>query len=267
MRTSGKLSAMRWFARRIAAGWNGSRVALLVAAALALTASACASIDLEDEPEQVRQTPEATATATTAPAQETATATQEKATPPATPEPTPYDGELALMRIPSLGVEAPIEALGKVPGYNKLDVPRPRNVGWYHIYDKPGFGTNSIYSAHKDWFPDIRGPFYALTDLEDGDVVVVVMDDGREYIYEVFLQRRYIAGEVPMADLISPHEAEDPALRRPANEEWVVLITCGGEFVEANPDGSGYYVDRDVVIAKLVETKPGRTARAVEGGD
>ena len=264
MRTSGKLTAMRWFARRVAAGWNGSRVALLVAAALALTASACASIDLEGEPEQVRQTPAATATATatatTAPAQETAT-------PPATPEPTPYDGELALMRIPSLGVEAPIEALGKVPGYNKLDVPRPRNVGWYHIFDKPGFGTNSLYSAHKDWHPDIRGPFYALTDLEDGDVVVVVMDDGREYIYEVFLQRRYIAGEVPMADLISPHEAEDPALQRPADEEWVVLITCGGKFVEANPDGSGYYVHRDVVIAKLVETKPGRTARAVEGGD
>ena len=182
-------------------------------------------------------------------------------------EPTPYDGELALMRIPSLGVEAPIEAIGKIPGQNKLDVPRPRNVGWYDIYDKPGFGTSALFSAHKDWIPDIRGPFYALTELEDGDLVIVVMDDGREYVYEVFFQRRYVTGEMPMADLIWPHEAEDEELLRPADEEWVTLITCGGDFIPTEDDGSGYYVHRDVVIARLVETRLGDVVQSIAGGD
>ena len=148
-----------------------------------------------------------------------------------------------------------------MPGLNKLDVPQPRNVGWYDIYDKPGFGTNSLFSAHKDWYPDILGPFHKLTELESGDLVVVVMDDGREYVYEVFFQRRYEAGEVPVGDLIRPHEAEDPDLLRPPDEEWAILITCGGEFISTEEDGAGYYVHRDVVIAKLVETRVGESVR------
>ena len=236
-------------------------------AVVALLGTGCAAIDVPVEPEQAQQTPSAegeqervaTATATATP---TAAPTQ-----PATPtaESTPYDGKLALMRIPSLGVEAPIEAIGLIPGENKLDVPLPRNVGWYDIYDKPGFGTSALFSAHKDWHPDIRGPFYALTELEPGDLVIVVMDDGREYVYEVFFQQRYVTGDMPMADLISPHEAENEELLRPAEEEWVTLITCGGDFIPTEPDGAGYYVHRDVVIARLVETRSGDAAQAVEG--
>ncbi len=239
---------------RPATGTRGARVGWLLAAALALTAAACASIEPGVESEHVPRT----ASATPSP---TAVATP---TPTATPEPTPYDGELAMMRIPALGVEAPIEAIGIIEEINELDVPSPRNVGWYYIYDKPGFGTNSLYSAHKDWWPDVLGPFNRLTDLEDGDHVIVVMDDGREYVYEVFFQRRYETGEVPMGDLIRPHEAENPELLRPPDEEWAILITCGGDFIPTEEGGAGYYVHRDVVIARLVETRGEDSVRAVE---
>ena len=235
----------------------------LLAVVIALATAGCVAIDTPVEPDPVQPTPAAEPTAATA----TAVATQPAPPAEPTPEPTPYDGEPALMRIPSLDVEAPIEAIGKIPGFDKLDVPRPRNVGWYHIYDKPGFGTSSLYSAHKDWFPDIQGPFHALEELESGDLVIVVMDDGREYVYEVFLQRRYSAGTIPMGDLISPHEAEDEELLRPEGEEWVTLITCGGDFIPTEEDGSGYYVHRDVVIAKLVETRVGDAVRAVASGE
>ncbi|MXX18639.1 MAG: sortase [Dehalococcoidia bacterium] len=246
--------------RRAAGAW-------VLAAVVALTGAGCAAIDVPAEPDQVPETPTPaqTATPTAAPTEAPTGAPAGRAAP--TPEPTPYDGELVLMRIPSLGVEAPIEAIGKIPGANKLDVPQPRNVGWYDIYDKPGFGTSSLFSAHKDWHPDIRGPFYALTELEDGDLVIVVMDDGREYVYEVFFQRRYVTGEMPMADLIWPHEAEDEELLRPADEEWVTLITCGGDFIPTEDDGSGYYVHRDVVIARLVETRLGDVVQSIAGGD
>ena len=182
------------------------------------------------------------------------------------PEPEPYDGELVSMRLPSLGVEAPIEAIGLVPGQNKLDVPDPHNVGWYDIYDKPGFGTSSLYSAHKDYWPNIRGPFYALADLGEGDPVVVVMDDGREYRYEVFFQRRYSRNDIPMYDLVWPHKARNPELLRPEGEEWITLITCGGDFVATTEGGAGYYVHRDVVIARLVTVTTPETVQAVPEG-
>ena len=243
----------------VGSAWRGAGVACLLVGALLLTGTACVALDPTVDSEHVPATSTAEAEPTEVPA--------DTPTPEPTPEPTPYDGELAMMRIPSLGVEAPIEAIGRIPGVNKLAVPLPRNVGWYHIFDKPGFGTSSLYSAHKDWYPNIRGPFYALTELQEGDLVIVVMDDGREYVYEVFFQRRYEAGGVPMTDLIDPHEAEDPELLRPAGEEWLTLITCGGDFVAEEEEGPGYYVHRDVVIAKLVETKPGPSVRTLEGGD
>ena len=180
----------------------------------------------------------------------------ESPTPEAGADLEPYDGKLASMRIPALGVEAAIEPIGLVEGRNQLDVPEWYNIGWYHIYDKPGFGTSSLYTAHKDYWPDRRGPFYALTDLQDGDQIVVVMDDGREYVYEVFFQRRYTRDDIPMYDLIWPHEARDPELLRPEGEEWITLYTCGGDFVARTEGGAGYYLHRDVVIGRLVETIP-----------
>ena len=254
-----------WGSRRATSG-PGVRVGWVLSAALALTAAACVSID-PAELEPAQDTPTTTPTATP---QATATPTRTPTpTPTATPTPeaTPYDGELAMMRIPALGVEAPIEAIGIIEELNELDVPSPRNVGWYYIYDKPGFGTSSLYSAHKDWYPDILGPFNRLTDLVDGDLVIVVMDDGREYVYEVFFQRRYEEGGVPMGDLIRPHEAEDPELLRPADEEWAILITCGGDFISAEEGGPGDYLHRDVVLARLIETRAGDSVRTVESGN
>ena len=219
--------------------------------ALALLAVACSTgTEVSVEP---AVTATATPSATVAPTQAPATAVA--ATPSATPEPTPepYDGELAAMRIPALGVDAAIEYVGTIPGRRQLAAPGPHTVGWYHIYDKPGFGTSSLYSAHKDYWPDIKGPFHSLTDLGDGDEIIVVMDDGREYVYEVFLQRRYTVDDIPMNDLIKPEDADDPDLRRPAGEEWITLITCGGEFVVTAERGSGIYLHRDVVIARRVD--------------
>ncbi len=220
-------------------------------------------------PEATREAPPATSTPTSTPAPRrtpvpaSATLPAPEATPPSEPE--PYDGQLVAMRLPSLGIEAPIEPIGLVPGQNKLDVPEPRNVGWYDIYDKPGFGTNSLYSAHKDYWPNIRGPFYALTELKAGDQIVVVMDDGREYVYEVFFQERYTRDSIPMYDLIWPHKARNPELLRPEDEEWITLYTCGGDFVAQTEGGAGYYIHRDVVIARLVETVDPPAVQAVDG--
>jgi len=243
--------------------WFLNRTVLVFGAAALLLLGACTSSKptVETNHQAVSEsTPTATiaseGTETPSTPQGTIQATPTKPieTQEPTAEPEPYDGELVSMRLPSLGVEAPIERIGLVPGRNQLDVPQPLNVGWYEIYDKPGFGTSSLFSAHKDYYPNIRGPFYSLKDLENGDQIVVVMDDGREYVYEVFFQRRYTRENIPVGYLIRPHEHEDPEMRRPSNEEWIVLYTCGGDFVARTEGGAGYYLHRDVVIARLIET-------------
>ena len=254
-------------------GWQVTKGLLAAALTLVVAAGvACGSDSPPAEPE-----PTATPAPTeAAPPPQTATATPAPVRTPTPPAPTipvptptpapepPYDGELASMRLPSLGVEAPIEPIGLVEGRNQLDVPEPHNIGWYHIYDKPGFGTSSLYSAHKDYYPNILGPFYELTEIEYGAQIVVVMDDGREYVYEVFFKERYTRDEIPMYDLIWPHKARNPDLLRPEDEEWITLYTCGGDFVATTEGGVGYYIHRDVVIARLVETVPPPAVQSVD---
>jgi len=168
-----------------------------------------------------------------------------EATPTATPE--PFAGDVVGFRIPRFDVDAQIENLGLIPGQNQLDVPKdPLKVGWYGIYERPGWMGNAVFSAHVDYWPDIRGPFFNLARLEPGDEVVVLMANGQEYRYRVFRKQRYDVTTIPMGDLISAPE-------KPAGAEWITLITCGGRFrAYLDGDGAGEYLDRDVVVAERV---------------
>lgn len=163
------------------------------------------------------------------------------------PTATPHDGTVARFLIPKYDVDAVVENIG-IDSSNRLQVPdQPLNVGWYGIYQKPGWGYNAVFSAHVDYYPDIRGPFYNLADMEIGDEIIVVMDNGLEYKYRVISNVRYTVDDIPTGDLI---KAPD----RPRDKEWITLITCGGTFVPYNGyDGPGYYVHRDVVIAERFE--------------
>ena len=246
-----------------------SPIAFLLAALTLLLAACGGGSEVSVEPvatstEAPAQTRVATVAAAAAASPATPRSADATATPVASPTPEPYDGDLVAMRIPALEVDAAVERtdLIKVNDRPQLDVPDdPHNVAWYPRYGTPGIDGDTIYSAHKDYFPDIRGPFWALAELEDGDEIVLVMEDGREYVYEVFFQRRYLTEEVPMRDLIKADRAENPELLRPADEEWITLITCGGEFVATSERGSGIYLHRDIVIARRVD-RPSSLAAA-----
>jgi hypothetical protein len=107
-------------------------------------------------------TPSATSTRTN-----TATPTN-TSTPTATP--TPFDGTVARLSIPKFGIDYPIEPLGHIAGANQLDTPHDETgaIGWYHIYPKPGFGQNSVYSAHVN-YNGAAGPFDRLNEARIGD--------------------------------------------------------------------------------------------------
>lgn len=203
-------------------------------------------------------------------------------TPPVTttvvPNPTatapPSTGAISRMKVPALGIDFAIEPLGILPTY-ELDTPHDANnkIGWYHIYAvtnasgdaslhfegipdparvdnsthilKPGYGTNSVFSAHETWNFQ-AGPFKDLNRANPGDLVVVDMDDGAEYTYRIFSKQRYNVDTMPMGDLIWPKG-------RPADKEWITLITCGGDFIPTpGGNGLGEYTQRDVVIAERI---------------
>lgn len=182
----------------------------------------------------------------TAPPEFTSTPTPTPVTPfTPTPTPPPFDGAISQFSLPTLGVTADVEAIGLLPN-NQLDTPHnPHNVGWYDIYDKPGFGGNAVFSAHVDYWPDIKGPFHDLRNVAAGDEVVIVMEDGTEYLYRVISYKRYPVDEIPMGDLIWPEN-------RPEGVEWITMITCGGRFQPTSEEGYGDYLDRDVVVAERV---------------
>lgn len=173
------------------------------------------------------------------------TATPQPGEPTPTPTPPPFDGAVARLKIPRFKVDSAVEDIGLLAN-NQLDTPHnPRNTGWYDIegYGKPGFGGNSVFSAHVDYWPDILGPFKQLSKAELNDEIIVQMADGTEYHYRVIRRDQYPEDSIPMGDLIWPKE-------KPPDQEWITLITCGGEFVKTEPSGAGKYLSRDVVVAE-----------------
>jgi hypothetical protein len=160
--------------------------------------------------------------------------------------PTPSGPQVARMAIPRFSVDSAIEKIGLLPN-NQLDTPHnPHNTGWYPIYDWPNHGGNALFSAHVDYYPNIRGPFYDMDQMVAGDEVIVTLTDGTKLTYEVISNTRYHVDTIPMVEVIWPSN-------RPADEEWITLITCGGTFQSySGSGGPGYYLHRDVVVARLI---------------
>lgn len=223
------------------------RITALAAIVLGLSALGwAAALDSQEPPSlprtetsttyQIRATP----TSTTLVPREPSTAGSHVESTPTT---MPYDGVVSRLKLPKFGVDSAVEYIGILPN-NQLDVPKdPLKTGWYDIYDKPGFPGNAVFSAHVDYFPDIIGPFNKLSYSEIGDTIIVTMEDGREYRYKVILVARYNVDTIPMGDIVWPPD-------RPAEGEWITLITCGGQFRQTSESGAGEYLQRDVVVAE-----------------
>ena len=75
--------------------------------------------------------------------------------------------------------------------------------------------------------------------------IEVVMTDGTTYRYSVIRRTRYPLATIPMGEILWPTD-------RPAGEQWITLMTCGGTIVY-NSSGFGEYLDRDVIVAQRVQ--------------
>ncbi|MEJ1196218.1 MULTISPECIES: class F sortase [unclassified Streptomyces] len=141
--------------------------------------------------------------------------TGEAAAAPALP-PSPPDR----VRIPAIGVDAPMTGLGLTPS-GSLDVPPAEEenlAGWYEAGTTPGERGTAVVAGHVD---NAEGPavFYRLGALEKGATIEVDRRDGGVAVFTVDAVEVYAAKDFP-----------DQKVYGAANRPELRVITCGGDY-------------------------------------
>jgi sortase (surface protein transpeptidase) len=144
------------------------------------------------------------------------------------------------IRIPAIGVNAPLMGLGLTP-QGSLNVPpagKKNLAGWYEAGTSPGERGTAIVAGHVD---NAEGPavFYDLGSLRKGSTVEVDRLDGRTALFTVDAVEVYDSRAFPDAKVYGA--ARRPELR---------VITCGGGYSET----SGYQ-GNVVVFAHLTGSR------------
>lgn len=139
------------------------------------------------------------------------------------------------VRIPAIGVESPLQRLGRNAD-GTVEVPSRWGVaGWFAQGPRPGELAPALIVGHVD---SRAGPavFHQLRALRRGDEVVVQRRDGPSARFVVQRLRRRDKDRFPTKAVYFP--TLEPTLR---------LVTCGGPF-----DASvGHYRDNVIVFATL----------------
>lgn len=137
------------------------------------------------------------------------------------------------LRIPAIGVDAPLVHLGLARD-GTIDAPRGwQQAGWYAGGPRPGQPGPAILLGHVD---STSGPalFYRVASLRQGAAVVVDRADGTSVTFVVSGRLQVAKSRFP-ADLVYGPTLS-PTLR---------LVTCGGTFNSK----TGHYRDNVVVTA------------------
>jgi LPXTG-site transpeptidase (sortase) family protein len=130
-----------------------------------------------------------------------------------------------------------------------------QDVAWYNFSTKPGAGSNAVFAGHINW-ERAPGVFSELVDVQPGDTVRLLSDDGREYTYEVFANFA-----------VDPLDPASLKVMDPTSEDTVTLITCGGSWIpDASERFGGNYTDRTIVQARLTESVLAEPAAFSDGG-
>ncbi|NIJ11978.1 LPXTG-site transpeptidase (sortase) family protein [Saccharomonospora amisosensis] len=130
------------------------------------------------------------------------------------------------VRLPERDVRIPVIAVG-VAADGTMRVPEDvRVAGWYRFGPKPGDPRGSaVISGHINDRDQGRGVFGVLTEVTEGEPVVVTMADGSAVRYRVTARR-----------LIDKGEADMPRLFERDGAPRLTLITCGGPLDRSTHD-------------------------------
>jgi len=142
----------------------------------------------------------------------------------------------ARVQVTSLGIDAPVEQVGKKTGGDMAAPKLLSHVGWYKLGSKPGEQGNAVFAGHVNNGLGFGGVFENLSKIATNDTVVVVGEDGESLVYVVERITVYDKDAAPLDEIFAS-----------TGPSRVVLITCEGEWQPA----AGTFDKRLVVVAKL----------------
>ncbi|MGW3358869.1 class F sortase [Streptomyces bungoensis] len=164
-----------------------------------------------------------------------------RAAAPAAPPPRPLPrSRPTSLRIPSLGVDAPVVGLG-LDQDRRLETPpldKPRLVGWYEGGATPGESGTAIAVGHRDTRTG-AAVFAALALVKPGRRIEAGRADGRTAVYTVDRVKVFDKADFPDKEVYG--RSGRPELR---------VLTCGGLFSRRTG-----YTSNVVVFAHLTATK------------
>jgi sortase (surface protein transpeptidase) len=142
----------------------------------------------------------------------------------------------ARIEIPSIDVTSDLDPLDLAGDGAIEPPPRWETAGWYRRGVRPGQRGPAVILGHVD---SATGPavFFRLDELDKGDEIHIVREDGSTARFAVQRSQRYRKARFPTGEVYLP--TPDPTLR---------LVTCTGEFDRA----AGSYRDNLVVFADLI---------------
>lgn len=173
-----------------------------------------------------------------APSQSQAPARVEKAATKAEPM---HRSLPATIKIPKIGVSAPVGSLGLQPDGRIEEPPleQPNLTGWFKNGPTPGELGPSVVLGHVDAHKK-AAVFYRLNDLKPGDKIQVTRKDGTTATFAVQRTERVSKDAFPNKKVYG-EDLDYAALR---------LVTCGGTFSQQ----TGHYVDNLIVYSRQIAT-------------
>lgn len=161
-------------------------------------------------------------------------------------EPTPTGSGTSLvvpaapsrLRIPSIGVDAAIQSVGRT---QTGDMGIPTNftdVAWYNEGPRPGLPGSAAIAGHVDGRNTPKAVFYDLNKLAVGDVVIVVDADGQEFKFRVTETK-----------IFNYEDSAVEVFSKSGPEAHLNLITCTGLWIK----DKRVYDQRLVVFTELMK--------------
>jgi nanoRNase/pAp phosphatase (c-di-AMP/oligoRNAs hydrolase)/sortase (surface protein transpeptidase) len=121
------------------------------------------------------------------------------------------------LEIPKLKVSANIENVG-LTADNNMDIPKNDwNVGWFNLGPKPGETGSAVIAGHLDGQTGKPAIFWNLNQLQNGDYIFIIGDDGSKRRFRVIGLEQYDTKNAPLEKIFG---AQDGA--------YLNLITCDG---------------------------------------
>jgi hypothetical protein len=145
------------------------------------------------------------------------------------------------LRIPAIGVNAPVLPIGVQAGGALAIPPDPSDVGWWAGGSFPGARTGAvILVGHINSAVLGPGALLRLQDARPGNVITVIAA-GHAYRYRVVALRAYAKANLPVAAVFGQQVTAR-----------LVVISCGGPFDAS----TGHYLDNIVAYAVPSGTAP-----------